>query len=912
MARGETVWGIDIGNTSLKALHCRAAAEPGRIEAIGFDFIEHSKIMSQPGAEPAEILVETLKEFLARNSTKGSKVAISVSGQNTISRFLKLPPVDAKKVSDIIKYEAKQWLPFDLQDVVWDYQPLGKGLPKSGIILDTEVGMFAMKRDIAMKTLNPYMTQGIDIDCIQSSQLAVYNYAAFDQLNAEEIDPDNPPDQIIVLNVGTDATDVIITNGVTIWTRSIPIGGNLFTKAMTKSLKLTFTKAEYLKRNPSSADDPKAVIQAMRPVFNDMLSEVHRSLEYYSSLNRKAKFTKVIALGNALKLPGLQRFLGDNLSLEVIRPTIFNRLTGSEVVTSPVFKENVGSFGVAYGLVTQLLGESSLSTNLMPRDVVVERIIRDKKPWVLAAAVSVLLGLTISYAGATRALETVKRGEYGDAETKAKAVGKTSKDLISKKDASVKEFMTTDNVGKNLTGSVEGRIIWMEFLKALNAALPADQNNDEIPENSESRAKAISTQTRIYITSIDTLSIEDATPWWEKIKENTWYIPTPEELEEAKALAESGGAAGGGATGSKSASTSSSKSSSSKSSSSASSKSSSSSSSSSSGDPGESKQKAELDTLPGPPKETKCRLVQLSGYHYHNDDSDQEMYAQNYLRKTICEVIRTGKVQLPVSLERQIQGQADQTQMEEVSFKDLGFMYPVVIFPTKPTPVIALDPKALKEQEDKFRMQQQLQIGGGGLGGGIGAGMPGGMSGGMGGGMYTGGTAPMSAMSGGGGGMGMGGGMGAPSGGMGPGGGGGGMRGMGGNYGGNYTGLGGGIGISQLAQGLNEDQRIQVSVYNFIIQFIWIETPPSERDRIKAERLQAELEKQKAEAPADSAVSANATETPAASPQPIVPTPETTAPEATVAAPVDETVTPADTVPNEPATAPEEPVPAAQ
>ncbi len=918
MARGETVWGIDIGNTSLKALHCRAAAEPGRIEAIGFDFIEHSKIMSQPGAEPAEILVETLKEFLARNNTKGSKVAISVSGQNTISRFLKLPPVDAKKVSDIIKYEAKQWLPFDLQDVVWDYQPLGKGLPKSGIILDTEVGMFAMKRDIALKTLNPYMTQGIDIDCIQSSQLAVYNYAAFDQLNAEEIDPDNPPDQIIVLNVGTDATDVIITNGVTIWTRSIPIGGNLFTKAMTKSLKLTFTKAEYLKRNPSSGDDPKAVIQAMRPVFNDMLSEVHRSLEYYSSLNRKAKFAKVIALGNAMKLPGLQRFLGDNLSLEVIRPTLYNRMTGSEVVTSPVFKENIGSFGVAYGLVTQLLGESSLSTNLMPRDVVVERIIRDKKPWVLAAAVSVLLGLTISYAGATRALETVQRGEYGEAENKAKSVGKTSKDLISKKDTAVKEFTTTDNVGKNLTGSVEGRIIWLEFLKALNAALPADQNNDELPENAESRSKAVSNQKRIYITSIDTLAIEDATPWWEKVKENTWYTPSPAELAEAKALSE-GGDSAGGSTGSKSGASTSSTSKSSSSSSGGYS----SSSSSSSGDSEMSKERAELETLPGPPKETKCRLVQLSGYHYHNDsEGDMKYFAGEYLRNTICDFIRSGKVELPVSLERQIQGQADQTKMEEVTFKELGFMYPVVIFPGRPEPIIALDPKALKEEENKYRMQQLQK----GAGGGIGAG---GMSGagGMGGAMYSGGTAPVGGMGmgmgrSGGGGMGSGGmsgggmsGGGMAGGGIGMGRPGGGMT--GGSYGGNYTGVGGGVNLGQMAQGLNEDQKIQLSVYNFIIQFIWVETPPSERDRIKEEKLQAELEKKGDGESGNAAAPIDATGTPEATVQPVAvtpaaATPESVTPEATAVAPAGDVAPPADLVPSEPATATEEPVPAEQ
>ena len=63
MAKNETVWGIDVGNTSLKALRCRKGAEPGTIEVLQFDYIEHSKILTQPGADAHEILAETLQTF---------------------------------------------------------------------------------------------------------------------------------------------------------------------------------------------------------------------------------------------------------------------------------------------------------------------------------------------------------------------------------------------------------------------------------------------------------------------------------------------------------------------------------------------------------------------------------------------------------------------------------------------------------------------------------------------------------------------------------------------------------------------------------------------------------------------------------------------------------------------------------
>ena len=64
----------------------------------------------------------------------GGGSAISVSGQNGLARFIKLPPVEAKKIPDIVKYEAKQQIPFDLDDVIWDYQPMGAGAEEEGFL----------------------------------------------------------------------------------------------------------------------------------------------------------------------------------------------------------------------------------------------------------------------------------------------------------------------------------------------------------------------------------------------------------------------------------------------------------------------------------------------------------------------------------------------------------------------------------------------------------------------------------------------------------------------------------------------------------------------------------------------------------------------------------------------------------
>ena len=148
---------------------------------------------------------------------------------------------------------------------------------------------------------------------MQLTPLALYNYVVFDQMQdlppPADYDPETPPPSVVLLSLGTDSTDLVVTNGFRVWQRSVPIGGNHFTKALTKELKLTFATAEHLKRNAAKAEDPKALFQAMRPVFNDLLTEVQRSIGYFSNLDRRAKIGRVLALGNAMKLPGLQRYL---------------------------------------------------------------------------------------------------------------------------------------------------------------------------------------------------------------------------------------------------------------------------------------------------------------------------------------------------------------------------------------------------------------------------------------------------------------------------------------------------------------------------------------------------------------------------------------------------------------------------
>lgn len=525
MAGSGGVWGIDIGQCALKAMRCTVG--PGdTIIADAFDYIEYPKILNQPEADPKAMVQEALSQFLSRNKVNGDKVAMCVSGQSGLARFFKPPPVDAKKLPELVKYEARNQIPFALEDVIWDWQMMGGGTEVDGFTLDAEIGLFAMKRDAVFRALEPYDQAEIEVDIVQLAPEAIFNFVGYDVLRdaatGDDYDADNPPPSLAVLSMGTDTSDLVVTNGFRLWQRSIPIGGNHFTKQLSKELKLTFAKAEHLKRNARQAEDPKAVFQAMRGVFNDMVTEVQRSLAFFQSVDRKAKIKGIVLLGNAVKLPGLSQYLAKNLGLEIANFEGFNRLTGAGVVASPSFKDNVLSFGVCYGLCLQGMGLGKLRTNLVPRELVTERLIRAKKPWALASYAGLLLACSFNFFFHFNAWSKVHPDRWSSTLQQVEGLKGESSNFQSEFDGRKEELKKVINIGEELVGNVDRRLLWLELLKAISQALPKTdfttlpngQKTDYVPGTiPDNKQYPIEQRREIYIEYIETEYFPDLTTW---------------------------------------------------------------------------------------------------------------------------------------------------------------------------------------------------------------------------------------------------------------------------------------------------------------------------------------------------------------------------------------------------------------
>ena len=607
------VWGIEIGQSSLKALRCHL--EGDQIVTDTFDFVEYPKILSQPEAEPEALVSDALEQFISRNDLKGAiRIGVSVPGQSGLAKFFKPPPVEVKKIADIVKYEAKQQIPFDLNDVIWDFQQMEGAQIEDGYALDSEVGLFAMKKEAVFRALKPFRDKAMDIDLVQLAPISLYNLISHERfaesMANDEFDPEHPPKSTVILSIGTDSSDLIVTNGFRIWQRSIPIGGNHFTRQLTKDLKLTFAKAEHLKRNAMQADDPKLVFQAMRPVFNDMVTEIQRSLSFFKSLNKKAEIDGMLVMGNTAKMPGLLQFLNKNLGMDVELFDKFPRLTGAEVLGAQPFKENAPAFGVVYGLCLQLLNRGPMRTNLLPRDIVIDRVIRMKKPWAVGALSLLLVGMASHHAMLGQTYRPVRPEIWKSAEGDVKSAETTSKDEIAKDDKYKGDLTKWKNVGSEVSKGAQRRLMCLELYEAI------EQSLNRKPELLEKTPQELPYKDRMdfHITRVEQQYFDNLATWYSKDLKSNY-------ADELKSRQQAGFA----------------------------------------------KETRPADKDPDPTG--PGWVVELRGYHYYNGTEKKGTEGAAHVTNYLIDFLENGKVTLPSD---------KPGEMKEISMYDLGVRRPVL------------------------------------------------------------------------------------------------------------------------------------------------------------------------------------------------------------------------------------------
>jgi type IV pilus assembly protein PilM len=466
------IWAIDIGNNSLKAL--RLSAEGGAVTVIGFENIQHGKILTGSGVKPAErdeLVALSLRQLVNQQNLGKDDIIVSVPSQNSFSRFVKLPPVEKKRIPEIVRFEAAQQIPFDINDVQWDWQQMTEEEST-----ETTVGIFAIKNEIVTSSLEDFSRENLQVGYVQMASMALYNYVLYDR-------PDllrSNTQATVIINIGAENTDLVVATKSTVWQRCIPMGGNAFTRAIADTFKLSFEKAEKLKRTAPMSKYARQILQAMKPVFTDLASEIQRSLGFYNSSHPNTKLSRIIAMGGGTKMRGLLKYLQQTLQIPIERPDSFKRLALSPEVSAPKFHESVCDFGVVYGLALQGLGLGRIESNLLPRNIARSMAWKNKSKYFVAASLILLAVSLLCFARTS--IDRINYDKNRQVRQKIRGITSTATDAGSKVENEQSRGRASAALIQKAYEPFKYRDVIPRLHETLVSILPDKKNNPEQKE----------------------------------------------------------------------------------------------------------------------------------------------------------------------------------------------------------------------------------------------------------------------------------------------------------------------------------------------------------------------------------------------------------------------------------------------
>lgn len=468
MGKRNDCWGIEVGANAIKAI--RLQRQKDQVILADFEVLPFKKPLTTPDLNVNEAIQVNLDQFLSKHSVNRSTVMTSVPGHMAFARFAKLPPVDPKRIPDIVRFEAVQQIPFPIEQVEWDYQVFQE--PDSP---DVEVGIFAITKDRVTDFLENYNAVGLRVDGITLSPLAVYNALAYDM----QLDEESPG--VVFMDIGSTSTDVIIVEEGHLWLRTLPVGGNNFTDALVRAFKLSVPKAEKLKREASTSKYARQIFQAMRPVFADLVQEMQRSLGFYQSLNRDAKLTKLIGVGSTFRLPGMSKFLKQQLQMDVVRLDSLQNVT-MEGRLETEFAEHTMNMATAYGLALQGLELERVSANVLTKEIQKTRFWRAKQP-MLGAAALLMVAASLGAVGKLMTDSASFHSSLKESEQKIQPVVRRAEEF-KRRWFEIQDSSDPRQIIENLRRVLDYRDIWpklmwdMELVSQDMKAQPALWSND--------------------------------------------------------------------------------------------------------------------------------------------------------------------------------------------------------------------------------------------------------------------------------------------------------------------------------------------------------------------------------------------------------------------------------------------------
>src|SRR5437763_638241 len=378
---------VDFGAGSLKLAEFEVNEAGGlRLKQYGL------KPLGAEGAQESAreaVVQKALQELIAEKGLKAKSVNVCAPGFHVFSKFVKLPPVDAGKVTQIIQYEAQQNVPFPLEEVVWDYQILGSA--PGG---ELEVLLVAIKADIVEGLFRVTEASGLHLQLADVSPAALCNSFRYNYGDLE--------DCTMLLDIGAKTSNLLFFEKGKVFSRSINLGANSITQDFANESKKKFAEADKIKisegfvslggayEEPENQDQA-AISKIARQFMTRLHIQVNQTMQFYRGQQGGSAPARLFLSGGASIMAYTAQFFAEKLNVPV---EYFNPLRNVQIDPSINLEELARvahSLGEVVGLGLRNLAHCPVELNLMPDSTLKWQSFNQKKPYFIAAVTGLVL-----------------------------------------------------------------------------------------------------------------------------------------------------------------------------------------------------------------------------------------------------------------------------------------------------------------------------------------------------------------------------------------------------------------------------------------------------------------------------------------------------------------------------------------
>src|SRR5712664_2830063 len=454
---------VDFGAGTLKLAEFEVNEAGGlRLKQYGL------KSLGAEGAQESTreaTIQKALQAMLAEKGLKAKTVNVCAPGFHVFSKFVKLPPVDAAKVTQIIQYEAQQNLPFPLEEVVWDYQILGS--TPGG---ELEVLLVAIKADIVEGLFRVTEASGLHLQLADVSPAALCNAFRYNYGDLE--------DCTMLLDIGAKTSNLLFFEKGKVFSRSINLGANSITQDFANESKLKFDAAEKIKieegfvslggayeepENPHQA----AISKIARQFMTRLHIQVNQTMQFYRGQQGGSAPQRLFLSGGASIMPYTAQFFAEKLNVPV---EYFNPLRNVQIdptINLEDLARVAHSFGEVIGLGLRNLAHCPVELNLMPESTLKWQAFNQKKPYLIATVFSLVAGVA-AMGFLFDKLATVKNDQLTEIQPKLEEAKRKDQEFTRAYHTDLKKARQDSD---QVVGWMQDRFYWADVLSELRNVL---------------------------------------------------------------------------------------------------------------------------------------------------------------------------------------------------------------------------------------------------------------------------------------------------------------------------------------------------------------------------------------------------------------------------------------------------------